>query len=60
MNIETIFFKPGDWVPNNPHLPVLLYRGLFADAEPTDFGRRFAANGWIGIWINGVLAAPSC
>ncbi|MGR9376824.1 cupin [Rhizobium leguminosarum] len=55
MNIETIFFKPSDWVPNNPHLPVLLYRGLFADAEPTDFDRRFAANGWTGIWINGVF-----
>ncbi|XUR34640.1 cupin [Rhizobium leguminosarum bv. trifolii] len=55
MNAETIFFGPSDWVPNNPHLPVLLYRGLFANGGPTDFERRFAANGWTGIWTNGVF-----
>ncbi|WP_027665935.1 cupin [Rhizobium leguminosarum] len=55
MNIETIIFGPSDWVPNNPHLPVLLYRGLFADGGTTDFIRRFAANGWTGIWTNGVF-----
>ncbi|NEH35733.1 cupin [Rhizobium ruizarguesonis] len=55
MNTETIFFKPSDWVPNNPHLPVLIYRGLFADGGATDFDRRFAANGWTGIWTNGVF-----
>ncbi|NNH67517.1 cupin [Rhizobium laguerreae] len=55
MNIETIIFEPSDWVPNNPHFPVLLYRGLFADGGPIDFERRFAANGWTGIWTNGVF-----
>ncbi|MBY5720241.1 cupin [Rhizobium leguminosarum] len=55
MNIETIIFGPSDWVPNNPHLPVLLYKGLFADGGPPDFKRRFAANGWTGIWTNGVF-----
>ncbi|MBY5761086.1 cupin [Rhizobium leguminosarum] len=55
MNIETIIFGPSDWVPNNPHLPVLLYRGLLAYGGPTDFERRFAANGWTGIWTNGVF-----
>ncbi|MGR9156216.1 cupin [Rhizobium leguminosarum] len=55
MNTETINFGPSDWVPNNPHLPVLLYRGLFADGGPTDFESRFAANGWTGIWTNGVF-----
>ncbi|MGO8586994.1 hypothetical protein ACC846_39325, partial [Rhizobium ruizarguesonis] len=41
--------------PDNPHLPVLIYRGLFADGVATDFDRRFAANGWTGIWTNGVF-----
>lgn len=41
--------------PEQPHLPVLLYRELFADGGPTDFDRRFAANGWTGIWTNGVF-----
>ncbi|MGR9247045.1 cupin [Rhizobium leguminosarum] len=55
MITETIIFEPSDWVPNNPHLPVLLYRGLFAEGGPTGFERRFAANGWTGIWANGVF-----
>jgi uncharacterized protein YjlB len=55
MDAEAIMFEPSDWVPNNPRLPVLLYRGLSADGGPTDFKRRFAANGWTGIWTNGVF-----
>ncbi|MGO7804847.1 cupin [Rhizobium ruizarguesonis] len=55
MNTETINFGPSDWIPNNPHLPVLVYWGLFSDGGPTDFKSRFAANGWTGIWTNGVF-----
>lgn len=55
MNTETIFFQPSGWVSNNPRLPVLVYRGLFADGGPPDFERRFDANGWTGIWRNGVF-----
>ncbi|WP_037093471.1 cupin [Rhizobium leguminosarum] len=55
MNAETIMFEPSDWVPNNQRLPVVVYRGLFADGEATDFKSRFAANGWTGIWTNGVF-----
>ncbi|MDR9818205.1 cupin [Rhizobium hidalgonense] len=55
MNAEAIIFEPSDWVPNNQRLPVLLYRGLSADGGAADFKSRFAANGWTGIWINGVF-----
>ncbi|NEJ72056.1 cupin [Rhizobium phaseoli] len=55
MEAEAIMFEPSDWVPNNPRLPVLLYRGLSAGGGPTDFKLRFAANGWTGIWTNGVF-----
>ncbi|EJZ19389.1 cupin (plasmid) [Rhizobium sp. Pop5] len=55
MNTETIIFQESGWVPNNPRLPVLLYRDVFADGGPRDFEGRFAANGWTGIWTNGVF-----
>ncbi|MDR9784802.1 cupin [Rhizobium redzepovicii] len=55
MHAETIIFEPSDWVPNNPRLPVLIYRGLFGYGGPADFENRFAANGWTGIWTNGVF-----
>ncbi|ANM13327.1 cupin [Rhizobium leguminosarum bv. trifolii] len=55
METETIIFQPSDWVPNNPRLPVLLYRGLVANDGAIDFQGRFAANGWTGIWANGVF-----
>ncbi|MBB2752902.1 UNVERIFIED_ORG: uncharacterized protein YjlB [Rhizobium aethiopicum] len=55
MNAETIIFEPSDWIPNNQRLPVLFYRGLFSDGGSTDFKRRFATNGWTGIWTNGVF-----
>ncbi|MBB3352855.1 cupin [Rhizobium lentis] len=55
MNTETIIFDESDWVPNNPRLPVVLYREVFADGGPRDFKSRFATNGWTGIWTNGVF-----
>ncbi|TBG84494.1 cupin [Rhizobium leguminosarum] len=55
MNAETLIFEPSDWVPNNPHLSVLLYCDVFGDGGPIDFESRFAANGWTGIWANGVF-----
>jgi uncharacterized protein YjlB len=56
MNVEKIAFPPSEWVPNNQWLPVLIYK----DASPhirssEDFGVIFAANGWTGIWRNGVF-----
>lgn len=55
--LETILFEPSEWVPNNPDLPVLVYRNAIpAEGEmaPT-FEERFRGNGWQGIWQNGVF-----
>ncbi|CDN46721.1 Double-stranded beta helix domain-containing protein [Neorhizobium galegae bv. orientalis] len=55
--LETILFEPGDWVPNNPELPVLVYRqAVAAEGEMAPkFESRFRENGWKGIWRNGVF-----
>jgi uncharacterized protein YjlB len=58
MQTETILFEASDWVPNNPDLPVLLYRQAFADETDlaTAFQERFAENGWRDCWRNGVFS----
>jgi uncharacterized protein YjlB len=55
--LETILFEPSDWVPNNPDLPVLVYRqAIAAEGEMAPkFEGRFRENGWQGIWLNGVF-----
>lgn len=55
MSIEQIVFHPSDWVPNNPTLPVLIYRRAIFDATSSDFEEAFSENGWTGIWKNGVF-----
>jgi uncharacterized protein YjlB len=58
MQPEAISFAPSEWVPNNPRLPVLLYRSLpLAGDDPASaFERRFEGNGWQGTWRNGVFS----
>jgi uncharacterized protein YjlB len=54
---ETFMLNPNGWVPNNPHLPVLLYKRVI---EPTGsdpaalFEAVFQQNGWPPQWRNGV------
>lgn len=52
-----ISLQPGDGMPNNPALPVLVYRKVFT-AQTADkhklFQQGFENNGWKGVWKNGL------
>jgi uncharacterized protein YjlB len=55
-SIETHFFADDGIVPNNPALPLVLYRGALGSEG--DLAARceamFEANGWPGAWRNGI------
>jgi uncharacterized protein YjlB len=43
--------------PNNPELPVLVYRGVINERVPGKdaiFQQHFMKNGWQGVWKNGI------
>ncbi len=50
---DTFVLDANDWMPNNPTLPVLHYRGLASD-RPTSLEALFETNGWPPQWRNGV------
>lgn len=58
MHIERLLLAPRDWVPNNPTIPVRVYRGLrLADGsvpDATAFEAMFDANGWPPDWRGSV------
>lgn len=50
-------FADGGDVPNNPDLPLILYRQALADVgsdRASAFERLFVAHGWGGTWRNGI------
>ena len=56
MIVEHFLLPPGPLIPNNPDLPVIIYRQSVAGESDraTAFEATFERNGWRGIWRNGI------
>jgi uncharacterized protein YjlB len=52
--VEAVQLPASDGFPNNPDLPLLLYREAVRDAEPGEIQRTLEENGWTGCWRDGV------
>ena len=58
--VDAIHFEDDGAIPNN-RLPLLVYPGAVevGGADPAAaFEARFAANGWLGSWRNGIYPFP--
>ena len=54
---EELHLSRNAWVPNNDHLPVLIYHGALDISGPdpaSAFERTFLQNGWPPQWRNGI------
>ena len=57
LGVEAHYFEDGGAVPNNPALPLLVYRqvsGLGLGDVATAIEARFGQNGWGNGWRNGI------
>lgn len=56
---DSLVLPPNGWVPNNPRLPVLQYRGVIdavaADRAARAFEALFAGHGWPPQWRDGIF-----
>jgi uncharacterized protein YjlB len=54
---EMLHLSKNGWMPNNEHLPVLLYRNAIhatTNDPAAEYEQRFRLNGWPPQWRNGV------
>ncbi|MGE0718510.1 MAG: cupin [Alphaproteobacteria bacterium] len=53
---EALLLEADGWMPNNPRVPALVYRGVVAPGGDmaAEFEALFAANGWPPAWRDGV------
>ena len=55
--MQSFILQPNGWVPNNPRLPVLVYKGaveITGDDPASLIEAVFRRNGWPPQWRNGV------
>ncbi|POP47334.1 cupin [Superficieibacter electus] len=53
---QTQHFVAHEWVPNHPHLTVLIYQRVVTEGDiARQFEQRFAANGWPPQWRDGIF-----
>lgn len=55
---ERLMLPPGDAIPNNPRLPVLLHRAALPAHGAAAAEAMFARHGWHPAWRNGIYAFP--
>ncbi|MDK1374366.1 MULTISPECIES: cupin domain-containing protein [unclassified Sinorhizobium] len=57
MHVDDLMFAEREGIPNNPHLPVLVYHDAVdvSGDGATRIEDRFHANGWRGVWRDGVF-----
>jgi uncharacterized protein YjlB len=54
---QSVLLGSADDVPNNPDLPVLVYRGVLGKRTAEKdvlFQQHFMKSGWQGVWKNGI------
>ena len=51
---EALMLSPNGWVPNNPALPVLLYRRAVPAGDPDAIEETLRRNAWRPDWRDGV------
>lgn len=56
-HVEVNLIGPNGVLPNNPRLPLLVYRAVLdLDGDAADSCEaRFARHGWLGAWRNGIF-----
>lgn len=59
LHCATYYFADDGAMPNHPTWPLIVYQGVFQPAahDPASTAEQlFTANGWLGIWRNGIFA----